>query len=151
MSAFIAEPVSGTSLPGSMPPREYFQEVRRICDKYDVLFIADEVIMGTCVPAATASSETRRRNALAQIYQDIPQTAFTRHHLVLWAVGMAGLGRTGANFAIQHSGIEPDLITTAKGLCAVRIHYTYLHTCGLFSNEILLKKTKQDRLMSGQR
>ena len=108
--------------------------------------------MGTCVPAATASSETRRRNALAQICQDIPQTAFiTRPHLVLCAVGMAGLGRTGANFAIQHSGIEPDLITTAKGLCAVRIHYTYLHTCGLFSNEILLKKTKQDRLMSGQR
>jgi len=103
VSAFIAEPVSGTSLPGSMPPREYFQEVRRICDKYDVLFIADEVIMGTCVPAATASSETRRRNALAQIYQDIPQTAFTRHHLVSWAwQGLVGLVQT-LRFSIRAS------------------------------------------------
>jgi len=103
VSAFIAEPVSGTSLPGSMPPREYFQEVRRICDKYDVLFIADEVIMGTCVPAATASSETRRRNALAQICQDIPQTAFTRHHLVLWAwQGLVGLVQT-LRFSIRAS------------------------------------------------
>ena len=48
-----------------MPPPEYFQQVRKICDKYDVLFIADEVIMG--------------------------------------------LGRTGKNFGIQHSEIEPDL------------------------------------------
>ena len=33
VSAFIAEPVSGTSLPGSVPPLEYFQKIRAICDK----------------------------------------------------------------------------------------------------------------------
>ena len=33
ISAFIAEPVSGTSLPGSVPPLEYFQKIRAICDK----------------------------------------------------------------------------------------------------------------------
>jgi adenosylmethionine-8-amino-7-oxononanoate aminotransferase len=46
VAAFIAEPVVGAAL-GAVPPvDEYFQIIRRICDKYDVLFIADEVMTG---------------------------------------------------------------------------------------------------------
>lgn len=46
VSVFIAEPVSGSSLPGVCPPPEYFPIIREICDKYDVLFLADEVMSG---------------------------------------------------------------------------------------------------------
>ncbi len=46
ISAFIAEPIIGTSAPGVTPPPEYYQIIREICDKYDVLFISDEVITG---------------------------------------------------------------------------------------------------------
>jgi len=46
VAMFIAEPVSGTSAPGVAPPMEYFARVRQICDKYDVLFVADEVLCG---------------------------------------------------------------------------------------------------------
>ena len=46
ISAFIAEPVIGTSAPGVTPPPEYYLKIREICDKYDVLFISDEVITG---------------------------------------------------------------------------------------------------------
>jgi adenosylmethionine-8-amino-7-oxononanoate aminotransferase len=46
VAMFIAEPVGGTSAPGVAPPREYFARVRAICDKYDVLFVADEVLCG---------------------------------------------------------------------------------------------------------
>ncbi|KAB2848961.1 MAG: aspartate aminotransferase family protein [Hyphomicrobiaceae bacterium] len=46
VAMFIAEPVGGTSSPGVAPPLEYFRRVRRICDKYDVLFVADEVLCG---------------------------------------------------------------------------------------------------------
>ena len=45
VAAFIAEPVmqgNGTQV----PPPEYFPIIREICDKYDVLFIGDEVITG---------------------------------------------------------------------------------------------------------
>jgi adenosylmethionine-8-amino-7-oxononanoate aminotransferase len=46
VAAFIAEPVVGAAL-GAVPPvDEYFPIVRDICDRYDVLFIADEVMTG---------------------------------------------------------------------------------------------------------
>ena len=45
VGAFIAEPVIGAG--GIIPPPPgYFDEIRRICDRYDILFIADEVVCG---------------------------------------------------------------------------------------------------------
>jgi adenosylmethionine-8-amino-7-oxononanoate aminotransferase len=45
VAAFIAEPVQGTG--GTLiPPPEYWPMVREICDQYDVLLIADEVMTG---------------------------------------------------------------------------------------------------------
>ncbi|MCP4179130.1 MAG: aminotransferase class III-fold pyridoxal phosphate-dependent enzyme [bacterium] len=72
ISAFIAEPVIGSAVPGANPPKEYFKIIREICTKYDVLLIIDEV--------------------------------------------MAGFGRTGKNFGIDHYDVVPDIITTAKGM-----------------------------------
>lgn len=46
ISAFIAEPIIGTTLTGVTPPPEYYEIIRSICDKYDVVMIADEVITG---------------------------------------------------------------------------------------------------------
>ena len=46
IAAFIAEPVIGTSAAGVTPPPEYYPRIREICDKHDILFIADEVITG---------------------------------------------------------------------------------------------------------
>jgi len=46
VAAFIAEPVSGTSLCGATPRGDYFKKIRAICDKYDVLLILDEVMTG---------------------------------------------------------------------------------------------------------
>ncbi len=46
IAAFIAEPIVGTSGAALTPPAEYFKIVREICDRHDILFIADEVITG---------------------------------------------------------------------------------------------------------
>jgi adenosylmethionine-8-amino-7-oxononanoate aminotransferase len=46
ITAFIAEPVVGTSATGLTPPPEYYPIIRDICDRYDILFICDEVITG---------------------------------------------------------------------------------------------------------
>ena len=71
IAAIILESVPGTA--GIMvPPPGYMAGVREICDRYGIVFIADEV--------------------------------------------MAGFGRTGEWFAIDHFDVVPDLMTFAKGV-----------------------------------
>ena len=72
ISAFIAEPMVGAALAAVPAPAGYFQKIREICDKYEILFIADEV--------------------------------------------MTGWGRTGKAWGIEHWGVTPDIVATAKGM-----------------------------------
>jgi len=46
VSAFIAEPVVGATAGALVPKEGYFQRIREICDRYDVLLIIDEVMTG---------------------------------------------------------------------------------------------------------
>ena len=71
VAAFIAEPVMGAG-GVIVPPDDYFGRVRAICDRYEVLFIADEVI--------------------------------------------TGFGRTGEMFALGRWGVQPDVMSFAKGI-----------------------------------
>jgi adenosylmethionine-8-amino-7-oxononanoate aminotransferase len=71
VGGFIAEPVQGTG-GVIVPPDDYFPLVRAICDQYNVLLIADEVI--------------------------------------------TGFGRTGQWFGLQRWGIQPDIMSFAKGI-----------------------------------
>ncbi|QIS14329.1 aspartate aminotransferase family protein [Nocardia arthritidis] len=72
IAAIVLESVPGTA--GIMvPPPGYLAGVRELCDRFGIVFIADEV--------------------------------------------MAGFGRTGKWFAIEHAdGVVPDLLTFAKGV-----------------------------------
>ncbi len=45
VAAFIAEPVQGEA-GANVPPADYFAKVREICDKWNILLIADEVQTG---------------------------------------------------------------------------------------------------------
>jgi len=45
VAAFIGEPVQGAGAV-IVPPSTYWPEIQRICDKYEILLIADEVITG---------------------------------------------------------------------------------------------------------
>lgn len=46
VSAFIAEPVVASAAGAAVPPPEYFPMIREICDRYNILFITDEVVTG---------------------------------------------------------------------------------------------------------
>jgi adenosylmethionine-8-amino-7-oxononanoate aminotransferase len=46
VAAFIAEPISGASLGAAVPPSDYWPWIRQVCDRYGVLLIADEVLVG---------------------------------------------------------------------------------------------------------
>lgn len=71
VGAFIAEPVQGAG-GVVVPPDDYFPLIREICNKYEVLFIADEVI--------------------------------------------TGFGRTGEWFGLNRYGVQPDIMSFAKGI-----------------------------------
>jgi 4-aminobutyrate aminotransferase len=72
-AAIFIEPIQGEG--GYVPaPKEYMQELRRICDKHGILLVADEV--------------------------------------------QCGAGRTGKMFAIEHTGVQPDIVTIAKGIAS---------------------------------
>ena len=46
VAAVIVEPIIGTTLPAVTPVPEYLARLRAICDRHDILLIADEVLSG---------------------------------------------------------------------------------------------------------
>jgi 4-aminobutyrate aminotransferase len=72
-AAIFIEPVLGEG-GYVVPPVSFMKGVRKICDQYGILLVADEV--------------------------------------------QSGFGRTGKWFGHQHFGIEPDIMTVAKGLAS---------------------------------
>ncbi|NEQ10559.1 MAG: aspartate aminotransferase family protein, partial [Moorea sp. SIO4E2] len=46
ISAFLATPIIGGTDGAIVPPPDYFAKIKEICEFYDILFIADEVITG---------------------------------------------------------------------------------------------------------
>lgn len=76
IAAFWADPVQGNA--GALPPpKGYFEHIQRVLRKYDILFVADEVI--------------------------------------------CGFGRTGNMWGSQTLGLQPDMLTCAKGLSAAML------------------------------
>jgi len=76
VAAVLAEPVHGAG--GVIPPApDYWPRLRQICDRHDVLLIADEVI--------------------------------------------TGFGRTGKWFALEHWGVQPDMLSVAKAITSAYV------------------------------
>jgi 4-aminobutyrate aminotransferase len=73
VAAIFVEPVQGEG-GYVVAPTVFMQELRRICDKYGILLVADEV--------------------------------------------QSGVGRTGKWWAIEHTGVHPDIICSAKGIAS---------------------------------
>jgi 4-aminobutyrate aminotransferase len=73
VAAVFIEPILGEG--GYVVPSPgFFPALRALCDRHDILLVADEV--------------------------------------------QSGMGRTGKWWAIQHFGVEPDIVTSAKGLAS---------------------------------
>ncbi|MHB2026768.1 MAG: aminotransferase family protein [Elusimicrobiota bacterium] len=46
IAAFIAETVGGSSTGASVPRPDYYRRIREICDRHEIIFVADEVLCG---------------------------------------------------------------------------------------------------------
>ncbi len=73
VAAIFVEPIQGEG-GYVVAPTIFMQELRRICDKYGILLVVDEV--------------------------------------------QSGIGRTGKWFAVEHSGVQPDIVCMAKGIAS---------------------------------
>ena len=71
VAAFIAEPIGGSSTGASAPPSGYYARIREICDRYGVLFIADEVLTGVGRTGKFFALEHFRSREDARIVPDI--------------------------------------------------------------------------------
>lgn len=87
---------------------ELEKTIRRIGPQYVAAFVA-EPIVGSTVGALVPPDE----------YWPIVREICSRYDVLLIADEvMTGCGRTGKNFCVDHWGVKPDLIGTAKGLAA---------------------------------
>ena len=73
VAALVVEPVQGEG-GFVVPPPGYLRGLKEICERYGIVFVADEV--------------------------------------------QTGFGRTGKLFAVEHEGIEPDILIVAKSIAA---------------------------------
>lgn len=93
VAAILVEPIQGEG--GYLvPPDGFLPGLRRLCDRYGILLIADEV--------------------------------------------QSGIGRTGKMFAVEHWGVQPDIVTSAKGLGS-----------GLPIGAVIARKSLMERWVSG--
>ena len=73
VAAIFVEPIQGEG-GYIVPPRDWLPKLWKLCDKYGILLVDDEV--------------------------------------------QSGIGRTGNMFAIEHNGVEPDIICSSKALAS---------------------------------
>jgi len=73
VAAILIEPIQGEG-GYIVPPPHFFPRLRELCDRHEILLIADEV--------------------------------------------QSGVGRTGQWWAIEHWGVEPDIVCSAKGIAS---------------------------------
>jgi 4-aminobutyrate aminotransferase len=73
VAAIFVEPIQGEG-GYRVPPPGFLPALRRLCDKYGMLLVADEV--------------------------------------------QSGMGRTGKLWAVEHWGVEPDILCSAKGIAS---------------------------------
>lgn len=58
VAAFMLEPIGGSSTGANVPRQGYLRRVREICDRHDVLLIADEVLCGAGRTGTWTASES---------------------------------------------------------------------------------------------
>jgi adenosylmethionine-8-amino-7-oxononanoate aminotransferase len=104
IAAFIAEPMMGSS-GGTVPPvKEYWPRLREICDRYDVLLIADEVMTGF--------GRTGRRFAVD-------------HWNVIPDILVGGKGLTGGYLPMGVTAVKNELVEEVERAKADFMFYTY--------------------------
>ncbi len=120
VAAFIAEPVGGSSTGASVPTAEYLRRVREICDRHEVLFVADEILCGAgrtgtwwaIERAGVAPDVMTIGKGISGGYAPLSAVAAPRRILDVLAAGSGGL--------LHAQTYSHNPVACAAGLAAVR-------------------------------
>jgi len=131
VSAFLAETISGGTLAAAVPPPEYFPVIRKICDRYDVLLILDEVMCGLGRTGRWFASE---------------------HFNVIPDIVIMGKGLGGGSIALSAVGVQSKHFNTTYNKSGSFVHGgTFTHhapatSAGLAVVRILEKENLIERV-----
>ena len=120
VAAFIAEPVGGASTGASVPRPDYWKNVREICDRHDILFIADEVLVGAGRTGTWSALEPYRVAPDFQLYGKgitggyAPLSAMVTSRRVLDVLAQ------GSGVPMHNQTFSQFPVSCAAGLAAVR-------------------------------
>lgn len=142
IAAFIGEPVGGSSTGASVPPSGYWKRVRALCDKYDIFWIADEVLTGigrtgtwsALEPYGAVPDMILFGKGLTGGYAAL--SALVTHERALRPLAM-GSGALLHNATFSHSAIG-----CAAGLAALR----YLRVHNLIERSAAMGKLLHEKL-----
>ncbi len=132
VAAFVAETVSGATM-GAVPPAPgYFAHIRRICDKYGVFLILDEVMSGmgrtghlfACAEDGVSPDFIAVAKGLGAGYQPIGAALAREEHAAVIAAGsgalahghtyMAHAAACAGALAVQHVIDEEGLLACVR-------------------------------------
>jgi hypothetical protein len=132
VAAFVAETVSGATIGAAPPAPGYFVHTRRICDKYGVFLILDEVMSGmgrtghlfACLRDGVSPDFIAVAKGLGAGYQPIGATLAREEHARTIADGsgalahghtyMAHAAACAGALAVQHVIEEKDLLERVR-------------------------------------
>ncbi len=120
VAAFIAEPVGGSSTGASVPRPGYWKNVREICDRHDVLLIADEVLVGAGRTGTWSALEPYRVAPDFQIFGKgitggyAPLSAMITSRRVLDVIAQ------GSGAPLHNQTFSQFPVSCAAGLAAIR-------------------------------
>jgi len=128
IAAFIGEPVGGSSTGASIPRPGYWKKIRAICDKYEIFWIADEVLTGI--------GRTGTWSAL-EPYGAVPD-------MILFGKGLTG-GYAALSALVTH---EDALRPIALGSGALMHNATFSHgAIGCAAGIAALRYLKENKLI----
>ncbi len=142
VAAFIAEPVGGSSTGASVPRADYWKNVREICDRHDILFIADEVLVGAGRTGTWSALEPYGVAPDFQIYGKGITGGYAPLSAMLTSRRVLDVLAQGSGAPLHNQTFSQFPVSCAAGLAAVR----QLKAHGLIERCARIGKVFQQRL-----